>query len=242
MTEQSPADRSTAPPTKSSTPPASCPAPMPPFSKALYAQYLANPSSVDADWQAYFAGLGEQGLTPTQLGRGPAWRRDQKPATAQGRDHRRADRPGLQPPPKPRPRPARQPARRRPNARAAAQDSIRAIQLVRAYRVIGHLEADLDPLQAHPAPAASAARSGLLRLPRRGDGQARSSSTACWAWKPPRRARSSTCSSAPIAAASAMSSCTSTMPSRRTGCSAASKGRTRTSPSPPKARRRSSTS
>jgi len=27
----------------------------------------------------------------------------------------------------------------------AAQDSIRAIQLVRAYRVIGHFEADLDP-------------------------------------------------------------------------------------------------
>src|SRR5262249_35296524 len=31
--------------------------------------------------------------------------------------------------------------------RAAAQESIRAIQLVRAYRVMGHLEADLDPLQ-----------------------------------------------------------------------------------------------
>ena len=41
------------------------------------------------------------------------------------------------------------------SARAIAQDSIRAIQLVRAYRVIGHLEADLDPLkitrhQPHP--------------------------------------------------------------------------------------------
>src|SRR5262249_12386002 len=34
--------------------------------------------------------------------------------------------------------------------RAAAQESIRAIQLVRAYRVIGHLEADLDPLKITP--------------------------------------------------------------------------------------------
>src|ERR1700734_2193453 len=48
------------------------------FLEALYAQYLANPASVDPEWQAYFASLGEQSLTPTQLGRGPAWRRDQK--------------------------------------------------------------------------------------------------------------------------------------------------------------------
>ena len=36
------------------------------------------------------------------------------------------------------------------SARAVAQDSIRAIQLVRAYRIIGHLEADLDPLKITP--------------------------------------------------------------------------------------------
>src|ERR1700739_4185486 len=47
------------------------------FLEALYAQYLANPASVDPEWQSYFASLGEQGLNPTQLGRGPAWRRDQ---------------------------------------------------------------------------------------------------------------------------------------------------------------------
>ena len=34
--------------------------------------------------------------------------------------------------------------------RAAALDSIRAIQMVRAYRVIGHLEAELDPLHLSP--------------------------------------------------------------------------------------------
>jgi 2-oxoglutarate dehydrogenase E1 component len=38
------------------------------------------------------------------------------------------------------------------DARAAARQSIRAIQLVRAYRVIGHLAADLDPLKLTPKP------------------------------------------------------------------------------------------
>ena len=53
------------------------------FLEGLYSQYLANPDSVDADWRAYFAGLGEAGLSPTQLGRGPAWHRDHKTALPQ---------------------------------------------------------------------------------------------------------------------------------------------------------------
>src|ERR1700733_12157035 len=51
------------------------------FLEGLYAQYLADPASVDESWRSYFAELGEQGLTPTQLGRGPAWKRDRKAAT-----------------------------------------------------------------------------------------------------------------------------------------------------------------
>jgi 2-oxoglutarate dehydrogenase E1 component len=42
------------------------------------------------------------------------------------------------------------PAAQGGDVRSAAQDSIRAIQLVRAYRVIGHFEADLDPLRLSP--------------------------------------------------------------------------------------------
>src|SRR5580704_1459130 len=48
------------------------------FLEALYARYQENPDSVDESWRAYFAELDERGLTPTQLGRGPAWRRDAK--------------------------------------------------------------------------------------------------------------------------------------------------------------------
>ena len=42
------------------------------FIESLYAQYQENPDAVDPTWRAYFAGLGEQGLGATQLGRGPA--------------------------------------------------------------------------------------------------------------------------------------------------------------------------
>ena len=49
------------------------------FIESLYAQYLENPDAVDPTWRAWFASLGESDLKATQLGRGPAWKRDGKP-------------------------------------------------------------------------------------------------------------------------------------------------------------------
>src|ERR1700675_1633197 len=49
------------------------------YIEQMYAAWLANPASVDAGWQASFSQTGEQGLSPTQLGRGPAWKRDRRP-------------------------------------------------------------------------------------------------------------------------------------------------------------------
>jgi 2-oxoglutarate dehydrogenase E1 component len=116
------------------------------FLESLYAQFLANPNSLDEGWRAYFTGLGEQGLNPTQLGRGPAWARDGKAPLA--KDELTAALAGAAPAPA-----AASKAKDLPNARAVAQDSIRAVQLVRAYRIIGHLEADLDPLKLSRRPA-----------------------------------------------------------------------------------------
>src|ERR1700734_3186084 len=115
------------------------------FLEALYAQYLANPASVDPEWQAYFASLGEQSLTPTQLGRGPAWQRDQK--SSRPKDDLTSALAG-EPPVKAK---GASPATAE-NARAVAQDSIRAVQMVSAYRTIGHFEADLDPLKLSSRP------------------------------------------------------------------------------------------
>ena len=113
------------------------------FIEGLYAQYLADPASVEESWRTYFADLGEQGLSPTQLGRGPAWQRDKRPATPA--DELTAALSGEAATPQA----AKGKGPAKSEARAAApdaKDSIHAIQLVRAYRVIGHLEADLDPL------------------------------------------------------------------------------------------------
>ncbi len=110
------------------------------FVESLYAQYLENPDAVDESWRAYFSGLGQNALTPTQLGRGPSWKRDKKPELANG------DLVGALTGQWP----AKKGAVSDADLHKAAQDSIRAIQLVRAYRVIGHFEADLDPLNITP--------------------------------------------------------------------------------------------
>src|SRR6195952_5316763 len=110
------------------------------FVESLYAQYLENPDAVDESWRAYFSGLGQSALTPTQLGRGPAWKRDKKPELA--KDDLTGALTGQWT--------AKKGVASEADLHKAAQDSIRAIQLVRAYRVIGHLEADLDPLNITP--------------------------------------------------------------------------------------------
>jgi 2-oxoglutarate dehydrogenase E1 component len=116
------------------------------FVEQMYAAWLANPSSVDEGWQGYFAGLGEQGLSPTQLGRGPAWKRDAKPDFANG-DLIAAltgqESPAAQPKKGDKAKPAG-------DTTEAARHSIHAVQMIRAYRMIGHLEADLDPLGITP--------------------------------------------------------------------------------------------
>jgi 2-oxoglutarate dehydrogenase E1 component len=109
------------------------------FIESLYAQYQANPDAVDPSWAAYFASLSEHELSATQLGRGPHWARDSKPELASG------DLVGALT--------GQWPAKAgvsEKDVRAAARESIRAIQMVRAYRVIGHLESNLDPLGLAP--------------------------------------------------------------------------------------------
>ncbi len=114
------------------------------FIESLYARYQENPDAVDESWRAYFAELDEKGLTPTQLGRGPAWRRDARMQLDNGELVSALT--------------GQWPAKTggvasEQDLRAAAQESIRAIQLIRAYRVMGHLAADLDPLKLSPRAA-----------------------------------------------------------------------------------------
>ncbi len=109
------------------------------FIEALYAQWLENPDSVDASWAAWFAELGDRGPSGAQPGLGR-----QRTPLPQPDSELIGALTGLWPP--------RKTDLSTPDARAAAKDSVRAIHMVRAYRVIGHLAADLDPLHLNPRP------------------------------------------------------------------------------------------
>jgi 2-oxoglutarate dehydrogenase E1 component len=117
----------------------------------LYARYEADPTSVDAEWQAFFQSLKDDVRDVEKNARGPSWQKagwpvpersdlisaldgdwaevgktigDKVKAQAQSRgvDITSAD------------------------VERATRDSIRALMLIRAYRARGHFHANLDPL------------------------------------------------------------------------------------------------
>ncbi len=89
----------------------------------LYARFLDDPASVDDSWRRFFAEIGDDGSTALGELRGPPWAKPHAAVTNGAATVLDAE-----------------------ALRRATSDSIRALQLIRAYRVRGHLEADLDPL------------------------------------------------------------------------------------------------
>jgi 2-oxoglutarate dehydrogenase E1 component len=112
------------------------------FIEDLYARFLENPDSVDPGWRSFFTELGERPATARRSTARP--RSYLRPRVAREDADLIGALTGFWP--------ADEAATSRADARAAARESIRAIQLVRAYRVIGHLAADLDPLHLNPRP------------------------------------------------------------------------------------------
>ena len=101
----------------------------------LYRRYADDPSSVDPSWASFFHQLGDDSRSVIAELSGPSWAAPARPPAADA---------GVEPPP----------ARLGPAAatptdaeiRRAALDSIRALMLIRLYRVRGHLIANFDPL------------------------------------------------------------------------------------------------
>jgi len=113
----------------------------------MYAAWLANPASVDESWQAYFSQLGDQGCPPPNWSR-PGLEARQPSRRSQQRPDRCPHRPG---PSRAAGKPGAKGDKTKPAAAPATdaeapKHSIHAVQMIRAYRMIGHLEADLDPL------------------------------------------------------------------------------------------------
>ncbi len=113
------------------------------FLADLYARWVADPATVDPSFAELFAALDEEAVAVLQDASGASWAPRQF----------EVERPEPVPAAKPiekgdakaaKPAPAAAPSVEQ--VRASADDSLRAMQLVRAYRVRGHLEARLDPL------------------------------------------------------------------------------------------------
>jgi 2-oxoglutarate dehydrogenase E1 component len=99
------------------------------FIAELYTRYLEDPASVDPGWRRFFADIADDPALIRAERAGPPWARPLPPTLAPETAAPVAA-------------PADEAA-----VQQAAIDSIQALNLIRSYRVRGHLEADLDPLR-----------------------------------------------------------------------------------------------
>ena len=121
------------------------------YIEQLYARYSDNPGAVDESWQAFFRSLGDAPADAKAEADGPSWARADwppqpnddltaaldgqwaaEPKVAGEKIKAKAAEKGVQV--------------SEDQVKLAVLDSIRALMIIRAYRIRGHLVADLDPL------------------------------------------------------------------------------------------------
>ncbi|WP_018699362.1 2-oxoglutarate dehydrogenase E1 component [Amorphus coralli] len=117
----------------------------------LYARYQTDPESIDAEWRAFFSALKDDKDQVLAEARGAPWQRKDWPIPMNGelvsafdtdwrpiesavsdKIKKKAQEKGVE--------------ITEEEALRATRDSVRALMMIRAYRVRGHLHADLDPL------------------------------------------------------------------------------------------------
>ncbi len=129
------------------------------YLEQLYARYASDPGAVDAAWADFFAQLGDAEMDVKAEAQGPSWARADWPPAPNDDMHgaltgeypvekeskstatkisAKADEKGVK---------VSDEAIKR-----AVLDSMRALMLIRAYRIRGHLAADLDPLGMREQP------------------------------------------------------------------------------------------
>ncbi len=116
------------------------------FVEDLYARWTVDPNAVDPSWRAFFASLLDGAPDAGGAVRQPSWIRPASPAT---RPDWLSAIDGLWPAVEAKVGKAiqdRTPAASTDQVRAATLDSLRAIMMIRAFRMRGHLKANLDPL------------------------------------------------------------------------------------------------
>jgi 2-oxoglutarate dehydrogenase E1 component len=121
----------------------------------LYARYEADPASVDAEWRDFFGAMNEDRADVEKNARGASWKQPNWPIHANGEIVAALDGDWA---------PSEQAIGEKIRVRSAGQgveitqadiqratrDSVRALMMIRAYRMRGHLHANLDPLGLEP--------------------------------------------------------------------------------------------
>ncbi|MFQ6547652.1 2-oxoglutarate dehydrogenase E1 component [Aestuariibius sp. 2305UL40-4] len=126
------------------------------YIEQLYARYADNPDAVDDEWQRFFKELGDSDAAKAEA-EGPSWARADWPP--QPADDLTAALDGQWPADPAAAKEAKVAGEKiqakaeekgvsitDAQVRSAVLDSIRALMIIRAYRIRGHLVADLDPL------------------------------------------------------------------------------------------------
>ncbi|WP_293450059.1 2-oxoglutarate dehydrogenase E1 component [Planktotalea sp.] len=123
------------------------------YLEQLYAQYANDPNAVDAAWQEFFSQLGDADMDVKAEAAGPSWARNDWPPVPNDELTAALDGQWAE-------QVETKAAGNKIKSKAAAAgvevsdeaikravlDSIRALMIIRAYRIRGHLAADLDPL------------------------------------------------------------------------------------------------
>ncbi len=131
-----------------------------PYIEELQARYSRDPASVDAEWREFFEGLQDVGGNGAAGKSEPSWRRPNWPPLANGELVAALDgnwgateaalgekiRKGVA---------SRGAEITDGHVQQATRDSVRALMMIRAYRMRGHFHANLDPLGLQPIPAES---------------------------------------------------------------------------------------
>jgi len=125
----------------------------------MYARYEADPSSVDAEWQAFFGSLQDVPADVEKSAKGASWKKENWPIHANGELVSALDGNWID---------VEKAVAKKVEAKAvdkakatgtelttadvqqATRDSVKALMMIRAYRMRGHLHAKLDPLGLEP--------------------------------------------------------------------------------------------
>jgi 2-oxoglutarate dehydrogenase E1 component len=127
------------------------------YIEALQAKYEDDPLSVEPGWRDFFAALGDDPGSVMKTAQGASWRKPNWPATPKGDlisaldgDWPATEKAVAE---KLRAKAAEAGPKAAPTEdeiRRATRDSVRALMMIRAYRMRGHLYSNLDPLCLEP--------------------------------------------------------------------------------------------